>query len=150
MSIKTWIKEFYKKPANYTFKTDKERVQHSLTKWKGVTKKNLDKHELDLWETTVQDDDANNFEFDLKTCALCQKHFGYKENYVLGEHCKTCPITLATGYPCNDSPSQKIDAPYDYFCDTGDPLPMIATLEKTLKFLTKKAKKKTSKKISHK
>ena len=44
MSIESWKAEFYPTPADEASKD--QAIAHSLRKWEGLRKENLDRHEL--------------------------------------------------------------------------------------------------------
>lgn len=74
MSIGTWNKEFYPTEPNKTL-SRLEAAKHSLRKWKGLTKRNLEKHGI-KWDTRAHS----------TRCALCALH------YHTSQPCDTCPI----------------------------------------------------------
>lgn len=116
MSLKTWEKEFYPVAASSEeLATDIDRVEHSIRKWEGALKKNVEKHGLDygghrLW--------PGEFLFDGETCALCQEH-GDEDG------CQTCPTLAVNDSGCSSAYERSWD----------DPRPMIRLLRKTLKML---------------
>ncbi len=80
MSKETWLAEFYPKPAEEATGSWEEAVRHSLQKWKGATKKNLEKHSLKKVP----------FFYSEESCALCQKNF----------NCTGCPLDKVDAVIC--------------------------------------------------
>lgn len=118
MSLETWKAEFY--PIEARKVPVEDAVQHSLNKWRGLTKENLDKHELTLDEYSVLiDDEDNEFGVDAYSCALCQKY----------RYCDGCPLANVLGRSC-DNEDDGEHSPYGLFVEEGNPLPMIAALER--------------------
>jgi len=90
MSLTTWKQEFYTTPA--TTPQDKlSAIEHSLKKWRGLTKENLERHQVAK---------NNKFIFDIKdktdalliagsSCALCCLY------YLDG--CEGCPLYRSLG-----------------------------------------------------
>lgn len=122
MSLATWKKEFYPTPAYRVSKA--KAVEHSLKKWGGLTKKELNKHGLkrtnsDIWE------DKNSFPISTDTCALC-KHYLDTEN-----GCPRCPLTIVRGgVQCDvNIPSERGEHAYGEFEKNGNPMPMISWLK---------------------
>lgn len=46
MSLKTWMEEFYPSDATDAISSDLEAIEHSLQKWKGAVKENVERHGL--------------------------------------------------------------------------------------------------------
>ena len=133
MSLATWKEEFY--PVRACDVPKKDAVAHSLQKWIGLRKKNLDKHGCRLsigWNAQLIDDiNPGMFAIDNRSCALCH-HYLDSEDEAGG--CAFCPLKKLLGVPC-DADGQ----PYRVFCKTNDPEPMIAALEKALSLQEKPA-----------
>lgn len=102
----------------------KERASaHCLQKWKGTTKENLRRFNLQLVATCrdIYDKESDEcFLMDASTCALCYHHFGVDGMLSCGE----CPLAKYLGGPCTDH-----GEPYNTWLRDGDPLPMIKVLE---------------------
>lgn len=135
MSFDSWEEEVYPIQAcQMVYESDISCTKHALTKWKGLRKEVLAKHELeadyegDLVEiggSLEKIAEGNYFEIDSSTCALCCKH-----------SCETCPIVRMRGYDCyTDFKSETEISEYKKWCEYKDPEPMIDLLEKTLKYL---------------
>lgn len=138
MSLVTWKAEFY--PEDACVAADKgpiEATKHSILKWQGLRKENLANQGVWLADDMHIVVDAYNiggFRIDATTCALCE----HTENYTDAGDCTVCPFTLANGYDCSGDldDSDACDGyPYGVFLDTGDPEPMIESLECTLRYL---------------
>lgn len=104
MSLKTWLEEFYPVEAKKAISSDEEALEHSLNKWGGTTKKNLEKHKVTYHNYSIRDENGSVFEFYSKTCALCHR---YDRNSTDREDCfsenlnQYCPIVSFRGYPCD-------------------------------------------------
>jgi hypothetical protein len=124
VSLNSWKFEFYPTPAS-DCKSGIEAVEHSLQKWKGLTKKSLKQHGMRQWKDTLfyepadpSDDDM--FSLDSDTCAMCEIFFD-------GDRlCDLCPIKLTTGMECSDDNSI-----YQRYIRTGNGArKMVAVLKK--------------------
>ena len=131
MSLKTWKKEFYPKPANETTKA--ESLEHSIKKWEGLTDVNLNKHKLGicLEEISVyeKNNDWNGFLLDSSSCSLCY-HF-------LDNSCVDCPLYKGTAMSCDEDNSR-----YREVMDGAPVSVMINSLKKARKFHNVKQKSK--------
>ena len=122
MSLKTWIKEFYPVRAEKVSKQD--ALDHSIKKWEGLKKKNLLKHQLSSGPDNhayITDRAGGSSFIDSDTCALCHHYLGEGYDYP----CEKCPIVKVNKRSCNSE--------YDYFCGTGNPVPMLRLLIQTQK-----------------
>jgi len=117
-----WIKKYYPVEAISLFNaSDIECTQHSLNKWRGLTKEVLGQYGLVANGYAIE---GYNFKFRVNddSCALCIK-------YVVREKsCANCPLCKQLGKPCDVTE----DSPYFTFTYKESPLPMIEALEKTL------------------
>lgn len=128
MSLQTWKEEFYPIPADKV--EEKDAVQHSLTKWKGLLPENLKKHEVFRIELcsspTIVDQYTDISEISVglpvtsKSCSLCELYFATKA----APGCTHCPIKVSSGESCNKE--------YWTYREEGNPTPMIELLERTL------------------
>ena len=138
MSIKTWIKEFYSKPAKEVSK--KNALAHSILKWEGLLKKNLKKHGLSKSRADgfIENSDKNYelpginyFGIDAESCALCEVHWK-DANY---GSCGDCPLFKVRGdVSCARPRSDEDDSPYDEFIEHDDARPMLKWLKRAEKF----------------
>jgi hypothetical protein len=118
MTISTWKAEFYLVLA----RNAKDPEAHSLQKWVGLRKENLDKHGLKADCNRLHGKDVGMFTLGSENCALCETY------YDDGSHtpCVDCPLCKHLGYACD---SVKVeDAPWRVFTVQGNPEPMIAAL----------------------
>jgi hypothetical protein len=124
MTLQTWVEEFYPEPSTKRM-TKKKAIEHSLTKWRGLTDKNLKKHsvksEYDFGY--VADEAFSSLPINESSCALCHKYLKYDL-----EACEKCPLFKVLGESCDTTDS----SPYMVWRNTGNPMPMIKALEKTL------------------
>jgi hypothetical protein len=135
MSIETWKKEFYPVEANQVSKQD--AIAHSLKKWTGATKDNIQKHGVERAGYLLFDD-RDAFGFGGETCALCVHHAHKHQDSA--DPCRTCPIVRSGGKACGERGSA-----YGHFLFFG-PRDMIRVLMKALKWqneqsTTKKGKR---------
>lgn len=153
MSIASWKKEFYSKPARKfrvkdqqepTLKQELAAVGHSIIKWTGLRQENLDKHQLRPSDDNYCIDgpavdgskDYDEIEIDAGTCALCEQN---------SSHCESCPIVRATGATCHwravpdmvkpPPEAQEKLSPYFVWLNRQNPEPMIRLLERTREFV---------------
>lgn len=129
MSLKTWKKEFYSRPLKKFTKI--QAIEHSLKKWTGLSKKNIQKHGLFLKNyTSLRDAENLSINIDCESCALCVKYLKDWDGSVISK-CEQCPLYITLGRACDDRTSG--DSPYSLFIDNQDPEPMIVALKKCLK-----------------
>lgn len=95
MSLASWKKEFYRKPANKVSK--RYALRHSLRKWIGLRSCNRKKHDVSLYEgglinnSDITNEDFDDFDcvdffkIDDSTCSLC-KHFPFMTKVVKNVH----------------------------------------------------------------
>lgn len=133
MSVETWKKEFYPKPADSKMGV-RGAILHSLLKWTGLRPRNMKKHDVqidmngDIVHTRNIREIGNPMqwmEINSSTCALCQK-FIEREG-----HCLHCPLYLHLGQRC-DSITGRYIGPYVKWPRKGA-APMIRALKATLK-----------------
>lgn len=142
MSLKSWREEFYpiniEDIQNFKELSEYELIQISLTKWLGLLKENLDKHDVDtehkkVFETHWLDNFQNcedYVEIAAESCSLCVR-FLYRDNphnpyptYA----CFECPLYKALG----DKRCDDYGEPFHIWICTSNPEPMIKALEKAL------------------
>jgi hypothetical protein len=115
MSEQSWLAEFYPYWARAT-SGDREAIVHSLQKWKGAIKNNLEKHQV-LFPP---------IDFDENNCALCQINDGI---------CKICDLSKSRdGVSCTVRLPSELMSPWTHYTALGNPHPMIEALEECLKF----------------
>ncbi len=150
MSVKTWKDEFYPTPADST--TPEEAIAHSLQKWIGLRRENLEKHKVKILEYAVVGEGRQHFEviqpkdkveINSDTCALCH-HFHDDEDVLVDEeqdewsHCTRCPLYKARdNRACDQCRGDEDDSPWGEFGHRfnrwgANPEPMIYWLEQTL------------------
>ena len=123
MSIETWKAEYY--PCEAKDATDS--IQHSLTKWIGLRKENLDRHGLlkgvcELYTET----DGGVFKINNDTCALCIEFLCPGA----ADPCVRCPLYKHLGHACDNGDGEDDQSPYHSFIADDDPEPMIVALSK--------------------
>lgn len=121
MSLETWKKEFY--PVDAKNVSEDEAIRHSLRKWRGLTKENLEKHDLEkIGKTILEKAIVDKFHVDGYTCSLC--------NFYVDDRCTDCPLyKLRSSTPCDIGSL----SPYRIWVENDDPQPMIALLEQAAK-----------------
>lgn len=133
-TLDDWVKEFYPIEACDVKGNNKELLEHSLRKWKGATKENVEEYNCAYTDYTIEarcsrKDLINQkhliFGFGYNTCALCLAH---KRKHQFGGDwydCSKCIIVLSGNPSCVTGGSA-------YAKSKNDPSPMIALLEKLL------------------
>lgn len=122
MSLKTWKEEFYKVEASQV--PQEEALQHSLTKWIGLRRENLAKHEVERNGFLLGDTDII-LAIDGTSCALCLLY--------VDESCHSCPLRKAKedqGYFYTGDHCWK---EYSIQIRTGNPEPMIRLIQKAIR-----------------
>ena len=131
MSVETWKEEFY--PTNVESVPPEQAAAHSLQKWKGFRKENLEKHNVTFNGNVLGGD--GRFYFDGTTCALCL-HFQYNG-------CFRCPLAIVRAdkqsdyIACDETRIDEHTSPWHARYDTPDP--MIKWLEKAVQYQKDKA-----------
>lgn len=125
MSLESWSAEFYPTSARECANSKGmiATIQHSLRKWRGFSKENLEKHDLSWWDTGLYRSAG--------ACSLCEK---YGINFC--DNCASCPVTRCGEKSCIDNSLAL--SPYKRSKNLEDPAPMINTLEKTLEWARKR------------
>lgn len=124
MSLETWKAQYY--PVDAADVPPAEAVAHSLRKWEGLRKENLNKHQCFInGDLGVIDLDTEEvLHIDTGSCALCA-HYEYPRR------CPNCPLFNVLGGVRCDGANQ----PYQWFSavmirrNTPDPEPMISALK---------------------
>lgn len=129
MSLKTWKKEFYPITAKQAAKKSVvEAVEHSLTKWTGLKKSNLEKHDVHQYLASIEYDDYRvSMSIDDSSCALCQKFIAKNDS------CYGCPLYIVRGENQCDW-TVKNENPYREWTHNENPSLMIKYLRKALKW----------------
>jgi hypothetical protein len=148
MSECSWEKEFYPIEAG-TIATRYSRgeatlvdlVEHSLNKWIGLRRHNLEKH--DVLEINPWGYIDPPILVTASTCSLCQAFYQPFNEYD-DDPCQKCPLYQARGnIPCDAERDDEELAPYyEFFQGDETPEPMISWLRKTLDFVTEQQRNK--------
>lgn len=121
MSVSSWRGEFY--PLSAFQATGCNPIEHSVLKWRGLSKENLVKHGLvaDMEMVCITEPVSSMkrkigdcFMISDYTCALC----------ALTDNCSQCALSIFACAECNQH-----DSPWLMFLKTGDPQPMVEALE---------------------
>ena len=138
MSLQTWMDEFYPTPAQ-KFPTELEAVEHSLRKWKGLTRENLEKHGVIHRGWNIRDDNDTRLLIDSTTCALCQRHTKDEEDFANCDKCilKKVNVSEFDGqhYGCDPAMPGHDYSIFYVFIVRSNPQPMIELLEKAKAYL---------------
>lgn len=98
-------------------------MEHSLIKWTGARRENIEKHDLihngQLLTSADRQTDNAQFKFNADTCALCQ-------NYLT---CDDCPLSAVGDTVIKESLEYACQIEYDIFVQRGSPEPMIVLLQ---------------------
>lgn len=114
MSLKTWKDEF----LGEEYPSDPlEALDHSIKKWEGLSRENLDKHHLIVYNGKIieKNNSENSERINSSNCALCVHYLG-----VGIFQCISCPIYQIT--------LRKCDGEYRVFVDNGNNEPMLFLL----------------------
>jgi hypothetical protein len=111
MSLESWKAEYYPVPADQC--PPEQAVEHSLRKWIGLRRENLERHGMRAMSEDITDAQTSEwFRIGASTCSLCETH----------TICRGCPLLAG----------QCVDG-MNAWWDDHDPEPMIAALEAALK-----------------
>jgi len=143
MSLETWKEEFYPVPADdkRAKRSHTAAVNHSLKKWRGLTKENLEKHGLQKESTVIIPINGGGcISIVGATCALCCMEYDRTclNNSTSEKFCRQCPLFRTLGRQCDQDNLLDVSeepGPYIKFIIKDDPQPMIEALEKTKKKL---------------
>jgi len=145
MSLETWKEEFYPVPADdkRAKRSHTAAVNHSLKKWRGLTKENLEKHGLikvSLSDSIAPINGGGCITISGATCALCcmEDERTCLNNSTSEKFCRQCPLFRTLGRQCDQDNLLDVSeepGPYIKFIIKDDPQPMIEALEKTKKKL---------------
>lgn len=123
MTLQTWKAEFYPVRAN-TIADTREAILHSIQKWSGLTKENLDKHGCRIDNGDIVDE-SDVLSITTSSCALCNLFYCHRT-------CKACPLQNVREERCDEERWDEEDSPYHQWTGAGDPEPMLAWLNKAL------------------
>lgn len=132
MSVESWLAEFYSVPAGQVSEAD--AAAHSLRKWEGLRKENLDVHGMHVSETpwvVVDDVTGHVFAVASDTCALCEVYFDDAN----GDHpCDLCPLCqVRDGKACDRDRDDESLSPWHAWTTSRNPEPMILWLRKAVR-----------------
>lgn len=124
-------KEFYSTTPSKRMSTLKA-IEHSLKKWKGLTKANLKKHNIIHNDNSYILIDTNeSFYIMDDTCSLCIKFRSIYFSTQINHECKKCPLYKINNKACYENIDNVY--PYSEFLKNSNPIPMINLLKKALK-----------------
>lgn len=132
MSITSWKKEFCP-PISKT--TPETALDHSIKKWKGLSKKNITKHKLNLINGTLFYG-KRKLEITEENCALCH-HFKMDSSPMCGR----CPIYKNLATTCI------LD--FEEFRDYGNSKPLLQLLKLVKKHQSTKRKQQNEKRTTN-
>lgn len=146
MSIKSWYEKHYPVSA-YSIEDAKGSIEHSLQKWKGFRKENMEAHEVHFNnDASIVDPNYtlighNNETVDTfsisepsleggSSCALCHLFLSMTplSNRHSEERCNKCPIVKSGSLMCFNRSSPYMKS------TRNNPEPMIQALEKALEW----------------
>jgi hypothetical protein len=132
MSLKDWKEEFYPIPAGEVPIDD--AIEHSLQKWIGLRKENLNRH--NVWydpsrrEVRGMGHTSTPVEISSKSCALCHRYIKYEGKY---PGCGACPLVAVRTVPCDRSTDGSYMNPWRSFTVHENPEPMIDLIQAALR-----------------
>ncbi len=128
MTLSTWKAEFYPIEASKV-RGKRKALKHSLRKWIGLRKGNLEKHGGEAYQGDLRFADGI-FEVDSDSCALCELYVGLQGT------CEKCPLLAAhAGTRCDHQNKGEVFTPFADFLENSNPEPMIRLLRKALRQL---------------
>jgi hypothetical protein len=129
VSIDTWRQEFYPVDA-FRVGPGVSSIEHSLKKWSGLRKENLERHGCRSTGSAIRDNYGRAFRVGGATCALCHHYADASEDEGM---CALCPLSeTRDGVACDDLRDDEGEHPYGHWIQFKNPEPMIEWLEKTL------------------
>lgn len=153
MTIQSWYEEHYPVNAD-SIKDAKGAIEHSLCKWKGFRKENMEAHEVHFNnDASIVDPNYTLIGHDNETvdtflisepnleggssCALCHLFLCMTSlgNRRSEERCNKCPIVKSGSLTCFNE-----NSPY-MICTRDNPEPMIQALEKALEWYNSQVNK---------
>lgn len=131
MGLQDWKGAFYSDVEGAKGWTDKQCFEHTLKKYKGLKKENLNKYGVQLSGAVVRRDQSEEFFLGTDTCSLCTKYYGIEDDTVENE-CSICPLDQA-GYGCftNDEDEDHKNL-WAKMYDENDPTEMIQQMKKMI------------------
>jgi hypothetical protein len=125
MTMQSWRSEFYPVPSR-KMNNKEEAIFHSIKKWEGLTKENLEKHKvMKAGNLHVIHYYTTDFNIDTNSCALCAL---YLDELNHDNPCSNCPL-YQSGKGCMD---ENIHSPFEEWKKTDNPEPMIRSLRALL------------------
>lgn len=128
MSLESWKAEFYPVPASEV--SEEDALDHSIRKWDGLTKENLERHGLSHDEDgDILDNGHVVFRVDSYTCSLCEVFTPQMDD----DECDACPLYQErNGVACCEHAFGEDDSPYGHYrvSPSHDPLPMLNLLKR--------------------
>ena len=142
MSLVTWIAEFYPVRASQADHDPLVAAEASLLKWRGLTRANLDKHELHQQRNyIVGQKGGDDFFIDDNSCSLCCYSHILEHGPEVGDCLKNCPLGHMIDLKSTEEERKDLDEDctcieeFRTFLNTYDPYPMIEALEETVEML---------------
>jgi hypothetical protein len=124
MSIESWKAEFYPVPADEV--PVDQAITHSLRKWEGLRKENLDRHELTRIRRRITSRSGSEFRVDGSSCALCHRYLVDGDGDAYDVSCDDCPLSIERdGVACDNLFNNEEVSPWNEFDEKGNPEPMI-------------------------
>jgi hypothetical protein len=131
MSLKTWKAEYYTKSAAKVGSNTLKAIQHSLKKWKGLSKEELKKYDLVRKGYAIENKLVPDGEIapylciNAASCALCHIFMDSSGG------CDKCPLNFFLGHRC-DQGHAFTDNPFKAWVMKGDNTIMVKALKRIL------------------
>ena len=141
-----WLDKYYPVRASWLAHEKKDDilclVNHALTKWRGLRKDVLQKHELTIDKETnyLMSGEEYILPINGNSCSLCPVFF--EESSDDSGNCPNCPLRLVLSDACDGS-----GQPYWIWRKIWDPEPMIRALELLVLILEKEIKNEPNSKM---
>lgn len=134
MSLESWKAEFYPIRAENVPKED--ALEHSIRKWEGLRKENLEKHGLYKDCTAIYEESSfRSWYISSDSCALCHQYLNPNGPFTSErDKCKECPLFKTNGNCRCDRSKTQSESLFSSFTIHDNPEPMIEALKKAREY----------------
>lgn len=124
MSLATWRRKYYPKPAEVT--TKEEAIEHSIRKWEGLQLPALAAEHVDaspLNGVRTIGTEHPSVGVSGASCALCFHYRDWNQ-----QSCRRCPLAISLGASCYADSGGAYGGPWRAWTTHDNPRPMLAAL----------------------